>query len=38
MKTDINRPKVVLAEKKNTNKWFCEQLISIHHSFKMVYE
>ena len=26
MKTDINRLKVVLAEKKRTNKWLCEQL------------
>lgn len=26
MKTDINRLKVVLAEKKKTNKWLCEQL------------
>ena len=26
MKTDINRLKVVLAEKKHTNKWLCEQL------------
>lgn len=26
METDINRLKVVLAEKKWTNKWLCEQL------------
>lgn len=26
METDINRLKVVLAEKKRTNKWLCEQL------------
>ncbi len=26
MQTDINRLKVVLAEKKKTNKWLCEQL------------
>lgn len=26
MRTDINRLKVVLAEKKRTNKWLCEQL------------
>lgn len=26
MVTDINRLKVVLAEKKRTNKWLCEQL------------
>lgn len=26
MKTDINRLKVVLAEKKRPNKWLCEQL------------
>ena len=26
MKTDINRLKVILAEKKKTNKWLCEQL------------
>lgn len=26
MGTDINRLKVVLAEKKKTNKWLCEQL------------
>lgn len=26
MKTDINRIKVVLVEKKKTNKWLCEQL------------
>lgn len=26
METDINRIKVVLAEKKKTNKWLCEQL------------
>lgn len=26
MATDINRLKVVLAEKKRTNKWLCEQL------------
>ncbi len=26
METDINRIKVVLAEKKRTNKWLCEQL------------
>lgn len=26
MATDINRLKVVLAEKKKTNKWLCEQL------------
>lgn len=26
MRTDINRLKVVLAEKKRTNKRFCEQL------------
>lgn len=26
MGTDINRLKVVLAEKKRTNKWLCEQL------------
>ena len=26
METDINRFKVVLAEKKRTNKWLCEQL------------
>ena len=26
METDINRLKVVLAEKKMTNKWLCEQL------------
>ena len=26
METDINRQKVVLAEKKRTNKWLCEQL------------
>lgn len=26
METDINRLKVVLAEKKQTNKWLCEQL------------
>ena len=25
MQTDINRLKVVLAEKKRTNKWLCEQ-------------
>lgn len=25
METDINRLKVVLAEKKRTNKWLCEQ-------------
>ena len=24
METDINRLKVVLAEKKRTNKWLCE--------------
>lgn len=26
METDLNRLKVVLAEKKRTNKWLCEQL------------
>lgn len=26
METDINRLKVVLAEKKRKNKWLCEQL------------
>ena len=26
METNINRLKVVLAEKKRTNKWLCEQL------------
>jgi len=26
METDINQLKVVLAEKKRTNKWLCEQL------------
>jgi len=26
MRTDINSLKVVLAEKKRTNKWLCEQL------------
>ena len=26
METDINRLKDVLAEKKRTNKWLCEQL------------
>ena len=26
METDKNRLKVVLAEKKKTNKWLCEQL------------
>ncbi|MDO5396081.1 MAG: helix-turn-helix transcriptional regulator [Bacteroidales bacterium] len=26
MGTDINRLKVVLVEKKKTNKWLCEQL------------
>lgn len=26
METDFNRLKVVLAEKKRTNKWLCEQL------------
>lgn len=26
IETDINRLKVVLAEKKRTNKWLCEQL------------
>lgn len=26
METDINRLKVVFAEKKRTNKWLCEQL------------
>ncbi len=26
METDINRIKVVLVEKKKTNKWLCEQL------------
>ncbi|NPD91963.1 helix-turn-helix transcriptional regulator [Xylanibacter muris] len=26
METDVNRLKVVLAEKKKTNKWLCEQL------------
>lgn len=26
MGTDINRLKVVLAEKKRTNKWLCKQL------------
>lgn len=26
MEIDINRLKVVLAEKKKTNKWLCEQL------------
>lgn len=26
METGINRLKVVLAEKKRTNKWLCEQL------------
>ena len=26
MQTDINRLKIVLAEKKRTNKWLCEQL------------
>lgn len=26
METDINRLKIVLAEKKKTNKWLCEQL------------
>ena len=26
MQTDINRLKVVLAEKKRTNKWLCKQL------------
>lgn len=26
MKIDVNRLKVVLAEKKRTNKWLCEQL------------
>lgn len=26
METDINRLKVVLAEKRRTNKWLCEQL------------
>ena len=26
MQTDINRLNVVLAEKKRTNKWLCEQL------------
>lgn len=26
METDVNRLKIVLAEKKRTNKWLCEQL------------
>lgn len=26
METNINRLKVILAEKKRTNKWLCEQL------------
>lgn len=26
MESDLNRLKVVLAEKKKTNKWLCEQL------------
>lgn len=26
METDINRLKIVLVEKKKTNKWLCEQL------------
>lgn len=26
METDINQLKVVLADKKKTNKWLCEQL------------
>ena len=26
METDINRLKVVLAERRRTNKWLCEQL------------
>lgn len=26
METDINRLKVVLVDKKKTNKWLCEQL------------
>lgn len=26
MEIDVNRLKVVLAEKKRTNKWLCEQL------------
>ena len=26
METDLHRLKVVLAEKKRTNKWLCEQL------------
>lgn len=26
METDINRLKIVLAERKKTNKWLCEQL------------
>lgn len=26
METDINRLKIVLVEKKRTNKWLCEQL------------
>lgn len=26
METDVNRLKVVLVEKKKTNKWLCEQL------------
>lgn len=31
MGNDINRLKVVLAEKKKTNKWLCEQL-NVNHS------
>lgn len=38
MAKDINRLKVVLAEKK-TNKWLAEQLgESPRHCFKMVYQ
>ena len=32
MQTDINRLKVVLAEKKRTNKWLCEQLGGVNPS------
>ena len=39
MSKDINRLKVVLTEKKRTNKWLAEQLGKRScHCFKMVYQ
>ena len=38
MDKDINRIKVVLAEKKRTNKWLAEQLGCSYNCIKVVYQ